>query len=52
MDATDIQNRGTFMLGGLGAESLTGGTGADLLVRNAGNDSLALPDGPSKEICT
>ncbi|MBK9946371.1 MAG: hypothetical protein IPP12_04175 [Nitrospira sp.] len=41
MDATDAQNRGAFMLGGRGADSLTGGTGADLLVGNQGHDSLA-----------
>ena len=40
MDATDMQNRGAFMLGGLGADSLTGGTGTDLLVGNQGHDSL------------
>ncbi len=40
MDATDTQNRGAFMLGGLGADSLTGGAGNDLLVGNAGFDSL------------
>lgn len=40
MDATDTQNRGAFMLGGLGADSLTGGTGTDLLVGNTGFDSL------------
>ncbi len=41
MDATDTQNRGAFMLGGRGADSLTGGTGAHLLVGNQGHDSLA-----------
>jgi Ca2+-binding RTX toxin-like protein len=40
MNATDTQNRGAFMLGGRGADSLTGGTGADLLVGNTGHDSL------------
>lgn len=41
MNATDTQNRGAFMLGGLGGDSLTGGTGGDLLVGNTGHDSLA-----------
>ena len=40
MTATDTQNRGAFMLGGAGDDSLTGGTKADLLVGNAGDDSL------------
>ena len=40
MVATDTLNRGAFMLGGVGADTLTGGTGADLLVGNAGNDTL------------
>jgi Ca2+-binding RTX toxin-like protein len=41
MEATDTQNRGAFMLGGLSSDVLTGGTGADLLVGNAGHDRLA-----------
>ncbi|MDK2742943.1 MAG: hypothetical protein NDI90_08500 [Nitrospira sp. BO4] len=40
MNATDDENRGAFMLGGRGADSLTGGVGADLLVGNTGFDSL------------
>ena len=40
MNATDTQNRGAFMLGGAGQDTLTGGTGADLLVGNAGADTL------------
>lgn len=40
MNVTDGQNRGAFMLGGSGADSLTGGVGADLLVGNAGHDAL------------
>jgi Ca2+-binding RTX toxin-like protein len=40
MTDTDTQNRGTFMLGGTGDDTLTGGTKADLLVGNAGNDSI------------
>lgn len=40
MSATDTQNRGDFMLGGSGADTLTGGTKADLLVGNAGDDTL------------
>jgi len=40
MNASDTQNRGAFMLGGRGADSLTGGAGADLLVGNTGFDSL------------
>ncbi len=40
MTATDTLNRGAFMLGGAGDDSLTGGTAADLLVGNAGNDRL------------
>ena len=40
MTATDTLNRGTFMLGGNGADTLTGGTKADLLIGNAGDDVL------------
>ena len=40
MTAADAQNRGAFMLGGNGADNLTGGTQADLLVSNAGDDTL------------
>jgi Ca2+-binding RTX toxin-like protein len=40
MNVADGQNRGAFMLGGNGADSLTGGTQADLLVGNAGADTL------------
>jgi len=41
MTATDTLNRGAFMLGGNGADTLTGGSKADLLVGNAGDDILA-----------
>ncbi|MBU1777952.1 MAG: putative Ig domain-containing protein, partial [Gammaproteobacteria bacterium] len=41
MTATDTLNRGAFMLGGSGADTLTGGTAADLLVGNAGADTLS-----------
>ena len=40
MNATDSQNRGAFMLGGSGSDTLTGGTADDLLVGNAGEDTL------------
>ncbi|KXB29240.1 hypothetical protein AT959_18835, partial [Dechloromonas denitrificans] len=40
MTATDTQNRGAFMLGGNGSDTLTGGTANDLLVGNAGSDLL------------
>jgi len=40
MDATDTQNRGAFMLGGRGADTLTGGNQTDLLVGNGGADRL------------
>ena len=40
MIATDTLNRGAFMLGGAGIDTLTGGTAADLLVGNAGTDTL------------
>lgn len=40
MDAADTQDRGAFMLGGLGADSLSGGAGDDLLVGNTGFDHL------------
>jgi hypothetical protein len=40
MNATDTQNRGAFMLGGIGGDTLTGGAGADLLVGNTGGDRL------------
>jgi Ca2+-binding RTX toxin-like protein len=40
MNAADPHNRGAFMLGGNGADNLTGGTQADLLLGNAGNDVL------------
>lgn len=40
MNATVIDNRSTFMLGGAGADTLTGGTRADLLVGNTGADTL------------
>ena len=41
MTATDTQNRGAFMLGGNGADTLTGGSADDLLVGNAGADILS-----------
>jgi VCBS repeat-containing protein len=41
MTATDTLNRGAFMLGGAGTDTLTGGSKADLLVGNAGADTLA-----------
>ena len=40
MNATDTLNRGAFMLGGAGNDTLTGGTANDLLIGNAGNDAL------------
>ena len=40
MLATDTLNRGAFMLGGNGADTLTGGSKADLLVGNTGDDVL------------
>ncbi len=40
MNAADALNRGAFMLGGSGADSLTGGSQTDLLVGNAGTDRL------------
>ena len=40
MTATDELNRGAFLLGGNGNDTLTGGTSADLLIGNAGNDRL------------
>ena len=40
MNATDTLNRGAFMLGGTGNDTLVGGTGADLLVGNSGADTL------------
>ncbi|MGE0471612.1 MAG: calcium-binding protein [Nitrospira sp.] len=40
MNATDTQNRGAFLLGGIGGDTLTGGAGADLLVGNTGGDRL------------
>ncbi|WP_341908625.1 calcium-binding protein [Polaromonas sp. YR568] len=40
MSATDTFDRGAFMLGGSGADTLTGGTGVDLLVGNGGGDIL------------
>jgi hypothetical protein len=40
MNVADAHNRGTFMLGGSGADTLTGGTQADLLVGNAGADTF------------
>ena len=45
MTATDTQNRGAFMLGGNGGDTLTGGTADDLLVGNAGADTLAGGEG-------
>lgn len=41
MNSTDTLNRGAFMLGGAGVDTLTGGAKADLLVGNAGNDSMS-----------
>lgn len=41
MSATDSQNRGAFLLGGVGADTLGGGAAADLLVGNRGDDTLA-----------
>jgi VCBS repeat-containing protein len=40
MNATDTMNRGAFMFGDTGNDTLTGGTGNDLLVGNAGDDTL------------
>ncbi|MDP2324843.1 MAG: hypothetical protein Q8N51_12545, partial [Gammaproteobacteria bacterium] len=40
MTATDTLNRGAFMLGGSGQDTLTGGSGNDLLVGNDGADTL------------
>jgi len=45
MSATDRENRGAFMLGGDGSDTLTGGTGSDLLIGNAGVDTLDGGDG-------
>ena len=41
MIATDTKNQGAFMLGGSGADQLTGGSADDLLVGNNGNDTLS-----------
>lgn len=38
LTATDSPNRGAFLLGGMGGDTLTGGTGANLLIGNAGAD--------------
>ena len=40
MNAADTLNRGAFMLGGTGSDTLMGGTKADLLVGNGGDDIL------------
>jgi len=40
MNATDIQNRGAFMLGGYRTDTLIGGSQTDLLVGNVGGDKL------------
>jgi RTX calcium-binding nonapeptide repeat (4 copies)/Lipase (class 3) len=40
LNATDDLNRGVFMIGGTGSDTLTGGIAADLLVGNAGDDVL------------
>lgn len=40
MDVVDPHNRGAFMLGSNGADTLTGGSQSDLLVGNAGADQL------------
>jgi len=40
MNATDTLNRGAFLLGGYGKDTLTGGTADDLLVGNAEGDLL------------
>lgn len=40
LNATDTLNRGAFMLGGSGSDTLTGGTLLDVLVGNAGADTL------------
>ena len=40
MTAAGDHNRGAFMLGGSGVDTLTGGSRSDLLVGNAGNDTL------------
>ena len=48
MTATDTQNRGAFMLGGKGADTLTGGSQTDLLVGNAGADRLTGGGGNDK----
>ncbi len=41
MHTTDSLNRGAFMLGGTGGDTLTGGNKNDLLVGNGGDDILA-----------
>ena len=50
MVASDTQNRGAFMLGGNGADMLTGGTADDLLVGNAGADTLDGGTGDGNDI--
>jgi Ca2+-binding RTX toxin-like protein len=40
LNVTDDLNRGVFMIGGTGSDTLTGGIAADLLVGNAGDDVL------------
>ena len=40
MNAADTLNRGAFMLGGTGSDTLVGGTKVDLLVGNGGDDIL------------
>ncbi len=40
MNVADAHNRGAFMLGGTGGDTMTGGTQADLLVGNAGADTF------------
>ncbi|HLO62597.1 MAG TPA: hypothetical protein VK165_06490 [Azonexus sp.] len=45
MTATDSKNKGAFMLGGAGGDTLTGGTANDLLVGGRGSDTLDGGDG-------
>lgn len=50
MTATDTQNRGAFMLGRNGNDTLTGGSKADLLVGNAGADTLTGNDNEQQNL--
>ena len=45
MSAADTENRGAFMLGGVGDDLLTGGEAEDLLVGGQGGDTLHGQDG-------